>query len=285
MKYFDYNTFCERAIALFGETGQKELSSKTGISQAVISSIKTKSIKSPSADTIFLLANYFNVSTDWLLGLTDIKSTDKATKELCDTLGLSEQSIEVLQDETDTYAKKSIDWLINQHYRYSNKHIASLCGIDKEKTDILFSNFCLENSLLYCLSVIIDLAEKPTFDMQFSMVKDNNLNIDLFNETGCTDIFKIENANLPKVNNNYLNNISDTTKSQVPSESIFFPPLSFSYKEFAFHKFQQNISNILTKYTSNAIKKLQESNMEAMRTKILLERDNEIDTEDNDGND
>jgi transcriptional regulator with XRE-family HTH domain len=78
---FKREIFCKRAIALFGETGQKELSSKTGISQAVISSIKTKSIKSPSADTIFLLANYFNVSTDWLLGLTDIKSTDKATED------------------------------------------------------------------------------------------------------------------------------------------------------------------------------------------------------------
>ena len=117
------------------------------------------------------------------------------------------------------------------------------------------------------------------------MLKDNNLTIDLFNESECADMVKIENANLPKIANNYLNNIEDTIKNQVKSEFVFVPPLSFSYKEFAFHKFQQNISNILTKYTSNAIKKLQESNMEAMRTKILLERDNEKQTEDNDGND
>lgn len=60
---------------------KKELSNKTGMSQAVISSIKTKSIKSPSADTIFSISKHFGVSVDWLLGLTNVKSTDKATKD------------------------------------------------------------------------------------------------------------------------------------------------------------------------------------------------------------
>lgn len=81
MENFNSDIFCKRVNELFGKTGQKELSNKLGISQAVISSIKTRSSKSPSADTIYLIANYFNVSTDWLLGLTDVKSTDKATKE------------------------------------------------------------------------------------------------------------------------------------------------------------------------------------------------------------
>jgi transcriptional regulator with XRE-family HTH domain len=87
MKYFNCNTFFDRVSELFGSTSQQELSKKIGISQAVISSIKTRSSKSPSADTIFLIANHFNVSTDWLLGLTDTKSTDKATKEQIFTEG------------------------------------------------------------------------------------------------------------------------------------------------------------------------------------------------------
>jgi transcriptional regulator with XRE-family HTH domain len=81
MSKYNHDIFFERAIELFGKTSQQELSKKIGISQAVISSIKTKSAKSPSADTIFLIANHFGVSVDWLLGLSDVKSTDKATKE------------------------------------------------------------------------------------------------------------------------------------------------------------------------------------------------------------
>lgn len=116
MNYFESTIFCERAISLFGETGQKELSNKTGISQAVISSIKTKSIKSPSADTIYLIAKYFNVSTDWLLGLTDVKSTDKATKELCDTLGLSEEAIDTIQEKTEI--NDALNFLFYQHQQH-----------------------------------------------------------------------------------------------------------------------------------------------------------------------
>lgn len=81
MQNFNCNTFFDRAIELFGKTGQQELSKKIGVSQPVISKLKKHTGKSPSADTIFLIANYFGVSVDWLLGLTDIRSTDKATKE------------------------------------------------------------------------------------------------------------------------------------------------------------------------------------------------------------
>ena len=42
------------------------------------------------------IAEYFNASTDYLLGLNDNKTTDRATKELCNTLGLSEETIDIL---------------------------------------------------------------------------------------------------------------------------------------------------------------------------------------------
>lgn len=127
MNYFDSNKFSERASQLFGATGQKEISMLTGISQAVISSIKTKSIKSPSADTIYSIARSYNVSTDWLLGLTDVKSTDKATKELCGTLGLSEKTIETLK--AHTRFNNTIDFIIEQDAFIKNhKAISSADG-------------------------------------------------------------------------------------------------------------------------------------------------------------
>ena len=97
MTNFNCDIFCERVNSLFGSMGQMELSEKIGISQGVISAIKNKKVKAPGADTIFRIANYFNVSADYLLGLSDVQTRDLETKELCQALGLSEDAIWTLQ--------------------------------------------------------------------------------------------------------------------------------------------------------------------------------------------
>lgn len=108
MKVLDCSIFCERAKELFGERGQVELASAIGISQGVISVIKRGDSKTPSADTVYRIANYFNVSADWLLGLSDIKSSDKATKDLCDTLGLSDTTIHYLTGDYFSHTREEL---------------------------------------------------------------------------------------------------------------------------------------------------------------------------------
>lgn len=92
----------ERVIELLeSEKGksQNDLALEIGLAPSVISKIKTGRSQDPSAETVAALAKYFNVSADWILGLTDVKSTDKATRDLCTTLGLSEKAIGVLSGE------------------------------------------------------------------------------------------------------------------------------------------------------------------------------------------
>lgn len=92
----------ERVIELLeSEKGksQNDLALEIGLAPSVISKIKTGRSQDPSAETVAALAKYFNVSADWILGLTDVKSTDKATKDLCSTLGLSEKAISVLSGD------------------------------------------------------------------------------------------------------------------------------------------------------------------------------------------
>ena len=87
MKNFDCNGFCERTLLLFGNRGQMELANGIGISQGTISAIKLKKIKSPGADIVYRIAKYFNVSSDWLLALTDVKintTAENAYKLGCD---------------------------------------------------------------------------------------------------------------------------------------------------------------------------------------------------------
>lgn len=56
----------------------------------------------PPADKIVILAQYFNVSADYLLGLSDAKTTDTDLKMIVDYTGLSEECI----DELHNYCKK-----------------------------------------------------------------------------------------------------------------------------------------------------------------------------------
>lgn len=47
----------------------------------------------PPVDKLVILADYFDVSTDYLLGRTDIKTTDTTVKDICAYTGLSEEAI------------------------------------------------------------------------------------------------------------------------------------------------------------------------------------------------
>ena len=67
---------------------------KIGISQGVISAIKNKKVKAPGAATIFRIANHFNVSADYLLGLSEASTQDVELKAVCEYTGLSQKAIE-----------------------------------------------------------------------------------------------------------------------------------------------------------------------------------------------
>lgn len=66
------NTFVERLKELRIEDGlsQAELAYKTGLSQSAISAWEQGS-RVPSAEAIIVLAKFFHITSDYLLGLSD----------------------------------------------------------------------------------------------------------------------------------------------------------------------------------------------------------------------
>lgn len=89
MKNFDIILFCKRASELIFNSGetQAELVEHLGLSNGSVANLKNKKGQIPSAETVCALAKYFNVSTDWLLGLTDVKintTAENAYKLGCD---------------------------------------------------------------------------------------------------------------------------------------------------------------------------------------------------------
>ncbi len=51
----------------------------------------------PNTTDLYLLSEHFGVSTDYLLGLSDVQTTNTDTKAICEATGLSEISVEFLK--------------------------------------------------------------------------------------------------------------------------------------------------------------------------------------------
>ena len=68
-----------------------------------------------SAENLVKIANYYKVSVDYLLGLTDISTTNKDLRFVCDYTGLSEKAVTTLKAYNESVIYKYIiNWLIEQ---------------------------------------------------------------------------------------------------------------------------------------------------------------------------
>lgn len=83
---------------------QEELASKIGVTRKTINVYEGgKNKKGIPTDIIKEIANVFNVTTDYLLGLTDLESTDITYKKIHKVIGLTDDAISVLQEYNAIY--------------------------------------------------------------------------------------------------------------------------------------------------------------------------------------
>jgi len=71
---FNKNIFSERLLELRQDNNltQQQLADIAGISQPSIVKIEKKH-RAASIEVIYAIAEYFNISIDWLVGLSDVK--------------------------------------------------------------------------------------------------------------------------------------------------------------------------------------------------------------------
>lgn len=74
---------------------QKELAKELGVADNIVSYFVGGS-RTPNIQQIIKISQFFNVSTDYILGLTNIASTDAELKSVCEYTGLSEKVIKKL---------------------------------------------------------------------------------------------------------------------------------------------------------------------------------------------
>ena len=98
----DHVSFGERLGDLISNANitQAQLEAATGVKQSAISEYingrSNGSFRAPDCGTVIALAKYFSVSTDYLLGLSDISSIDPNLQSAKQFTGLSEKSVGLL---------------------------------------------------------------------------------------------------------------------------------------------------------------------------------------------
>lgn len=103
-----------RALMDENKVTQAELAQACGVQRQSVAQWRDGNTR-PEILSLGKIAEFFNVSADYLIGLTDNKTTDKATLEVCATVGLNDHSIKFLLNPDNAYLRHGIDLLIQHH--------------------------------------------------------------------------------------------------------------------------------------------------------------------------
>lgn len=100
-------------LIIENNTTANYVADKLDISKATMSDIINDVDKGYNYKYFVKLADYFNVSTDYILGVTDVATTDKDLKFVCDYTGLKEVAINSLHN-IKKYKNSDCEILIEQ---------------------------------------------------------------------------------------------------------------------------------------------------------------------------
>lgn len=122
--------FAERLTDLINDfdISYRDLEKCTGISASAISKYTNEGAQAPIT-TVAKLAKYFGVSADYLLGISDAKTSDKDIQAVCDYTGLSAEAIKNIRQlcipNEDSFLSLLNNERFNENKWIINEFIAS----------------------------------------------------------------------------------------------------------------------------------------------------------------
>jgi len=96
---YELPVFVQRFRELCDGLTQKQVSEKTGLKPSTVSNYLAGSRSNPAAEELSKIAKGFNVTADWLIGLSKFRTPEKKIWDASTVTGLSENAIEYLRDE------------------------------------------------------------------------------------------------------------------------------------------------------------------------------------------
>lgn len=130
-------TIGKRINSLLAEQNktQKELADTLGVKPNVISYF-CSGARTPNTDQIVKIADYFNVSADYLLGIQEAKTRDKDVVFICEYTGLSDSVVKKLNWDLCVPHKakliKTLNWLMESGYIYDL--VSELCNLQNKSS-------------------------------------------------------------------------------------------------------------------------------------------------------
>ena len=141
----------------------------------------------PDALTLAKIADYFNVSADYLLGRTDVKSMNLDVKAISDKTGLSESSAETLLQEKSLLETETLNSFLEADiYSFLDVCFDLIPIIEyKASREVALKQFVKKNNLPITDEMIEEQGEyvfKGVFDEMTAMLKSTEFN-DYFKHT------------------------------------------------------------------------------------------------------
>ncbi len=125
-------------LLAINDVKQKELAAHLSVSDNIVSYF-VKGARVPNTEQIIKIANFFNVSADYLLGLTDVKSTDTDLKMIGDYTGLSEECIEKLHIQQLEFSSRISKMKHNPTHTNIDKALTETNSIQSEFVSALIN--------------------------------------------------------------------------------------------------------------------------------------------------
>ena len=95
------------SLLAYKHINQKDLAKELGVKDNVIS-YWCNGTRKPNFEQIIRMSQFFNVSTDYLLGVTSAPTNDKDVQFICDYTGLTERTVKILNNMKNRDFKQPI---------------------------------------------------------------------------------------------------------------------------------------------------------------------------------
>lgn len=108
---------------IMNDLNQTDFSKQIGLSRAIIIKLENGETKGYKTDILKKYSDFFGVSTDYILGLSNLKTKDEDIKMISGYTGLNEESLQVLNDMNTQLSPEHERWIATLNAIIHNPNI------------------------------------------------------------------------------------------------------------------------------------------------------------------